>query len=457
MRVRKCIRRSIRTWMMVGVLTAFVLTSPTIADGLRSDHGEILDQQLDGQGQGYTVLRVWGSYYQMGHAKAELMGDFIVQGVNETKAYLGVTNYNALRDVMAAAVWMPPEIEDEFDGCVDRLAISHPAENIDEFDLKVSCTLGEWLYGCRSHTCWGRYVEDPIKTLSTRRLDFGTPIPSMNHHVLYACEPDDGSVRWVNLAWPGVPLVAQAVNEFGTLVSLHDYNSSADLADGRMPRMVAARYAVTYVTDPDASTHLDTMWNEFQNYEIMTGGFLNYYAPEGHGGVMVKNPWQTGPDFYYLRQPQEVWHHGEAMITTNAWTDGTYTPADENFGADAYYDNETPKTHESHWDLLANAGNGLQQLSVAYRGRCNMTIWADGRLSYGRTPRLEFEWCELFPVSGDINCDGVVNIDDIFAVLGFWGDCPDPCPPYCTGDLTEDCAVNIDDIFAILGMWGPCE
>ncbi len=57
----------------------------------------------------------------------------------------------------------------------------------------------------------------------------------------------------------------------------------------------------------------------------------------------------------------------------------------------------------------------------------------------------------------DVNDDGVVNIDDIFAVLGLWGDCPDPCPPYCPGDITEDCTVNIDDIFAILGEWGPCE
>ncbi len=47
--------------------------------------------------------------------------------------------------------------------------------------------------------------------------------------------------------------------------------------------------------------------------------------------------------------------------------------------------------------------------------------------------------------------------DDIFAALGFWGVCPDPCPPYCNGDLTEDCSVDIDDIFSILGQWGPCE
>ena len=56
----------------------------------------------------------------------------------------------------------------------------------------------------------------------------------------------------------------------------------------------------------------------------------------------------------------------------------------------------------------------------------------------------------------DLTGDEQVNIDDIFAILGIWGACADPCPPYCTGDLTEDCMVNIDDIFAILGQWGPC-
>ena len=61
------------------------------------------------------------------------------------------------------------------------------------------------------------------------------------------------------------------------------------------------------------------------------------------------------------------------------------------------------------------------------------------------------------PCPADITGDDQVNIDDIFAVLGLWGECADPCPPYCTGDLTEDCAVNIDDIFAILGLWGPCD
>ncbi len=66
-------------------------------------------------------------------------------------------------------------------------------------------------------------------------------------------------------------------------------------------------------------------------------------------------------------------------------------------------------------------------------------------------------WPAVDPCAADVNGDDQVNIDDIFAVLGYWGVCSDPCPPYCPGDVTGDCTVNIDDIFSILGEWGPCE
>jgi hypothetical protein len=365
-----------------------------------AQNGVILDQQLDANNRGYTVLRVWGSHYQMGYAQASLLGDYIATGVDEIKGEAG-DQYNLLRLLMSASVWKPPEIEDELDGMVASLAITHPSAGIDKLDLKVSNTHGDWNYACRSHVCWGRYVAAPIKTLASRRLDYGSPTPTSNHHVLLARDPSDGSPRWVNLAWPGGVAAGTGVNEFGTLVSLHDHDSQgADLSAGRMPRSVAARYALTFATG-DLSTHLTKVFAELQGYQAMTGTFLNYYAPEGHGGVMssATDP-PTGPDFYDLRVPQGAWHHGEAMITTNRQTDGTTTPGDEDFGADDYYDVESPKTLESHWDLLwSGGGDKLHVMSVAYRGRGDMTIWADGRIDPphgGRTPRLEWEWTELF-------------------------------------------------------------
>ncbi len=388
LRIRSAVCLTIAGWLLLAGVAA-------------AQNGVILDQQLDANDRGYTVLRIWGSHYEMGYAQASLLGDYIVTGVDEIKALAGEPDYSSLRLLMSVAIWKPPEIEDELDGMVASLAVTHPSAAIDKLDLKVVNTQGDFSYACRSHICWGRYVTAPIKTLATRRLDFGSPTPTSNHHVLAARDPNDGSPRWVNLAWPGAVASGTGVNEFGTLVSLHDYDSiGADLSAGRMPRSVVARYALTFATGGDLSTHLTDVFAELQGDEIMTGGFFNYYAPEGHGGVMTADPYQAGPDFYHLRVPQGVWHHGEAMITTNRQTDGTTTPGDEDFGADDYYDDESPKTLESHWDLLASGGGDkLHVMSVAYRGRGDMTIWADGRIDPphgGRTPRLEWEWSELF-------------------------------------------------------------
>ena len=426
--------------------TTFCVIGAAVA---AAQHGVILDQQLNASGRGYTVMRVWGSHYEMGYAQATLLGDAIVQGVSETKTLLNQYNlYNTVRQYMDRALWLPAGIEDEFDGMVDCLALTHPAAGVDKLDLKAASSAGEWLYGCRSHSCWGRYVAPPIKTLSTRRLDFTTLYPTMNHHVLCARVPADGSPRWVNLGWPGIPTAATGVNEFGTIVSLHDYQCDTDFGNGRLPRMVACRYALTYATDPDVSTHLDSMFAEFQNYQLMTGTFLNYYAPEGHGGVIVGHPYHPDMDFYYLRKPQEAWHHGEAIITTNAWTDGTYTPSDENFGADAYYADETPKTQLNHWNLLSG---GMHRLSVAYRGRQSMTLWADGRLASGRTPRLEWEWTRLFGM-GDCDNDGDVDLSDLATLLGHYGMTAGALDT--DGDLNGDGDVDLSDLATLLSNYG---
>lgn len=55
------------------------------------------------------------------------------------------------------------------------------------------------------------------------------------------------------------------------------------------------------------------------------------------------------------------------------------------------------------------------------------------------------------PCPSDVNDDDVVDIDDVFAILGAWGPCDD-----CPEDVNDDGAVDIDDLFAVLGEWGPC-
>ena len=54
---------------------------------------------------------------------------------------------------------------------------------------------------------------------------------------------------------------------------------------------------------------------------------------------------------------------------------------------------------------------------------------------------------KIIGIPGDVNGDGKVNIDDIFFILGHWGE------PGGPADANEDGTVNIDDIFFVLAHW----
>ncbi len=57
------------------------------------------------------------------------------------------------------------------------------------------------------------------------------------------------------------------------------------------------------------------------------------------------------------------------------------------------------------------------------------------------------------PLTGDVDGDDIVGIDDFLALLAAWGRCAAPCPPACAADLDDDCAVGIFDMLLLLANW----
>jgi len=53
--------------------------------------------------------------------------------------------------------------------------------------------------------------------------------------------------------------------------------------------------------------------------------------------------------------------------------------------------------------------------------------------------------------------NGVVNVEDLLAVIGAWGACGDPnnCPADIAPAEGND-VVNVEDLLAVIGAWGPC-
>jgi len=369
----------------------FALTLFAGALPVEAQNYEILEQSLDANRHGYTVIRVWGSHYDMGYAMGAAFADDIAAGWPDIKDQLG-PRYTLARSFIGATTWLPTGIEDEVSGILAGVKSVIPNIDMDELDVKLMNTFSDWAYynGCRSHSCWGSFVQDPVKTLSTRRLDFGTPFDMALHHVVCAWDPGDGSPRWVNLAWPGYVTVITAVNQYGTISSLHDYGSGATFPNGAVCRSVAARHILTGMGAIPPSGHRNWAQQELSNMDVACSTFINYYVPEGQGGVFTC---PSGGPCGQLRVPQSDYFSGEVLITTNTQTDGHSMPSDDGF-MDPYYQQGGTKTLQSHFELMGSGG--LHLMSVEVRGEEDMTIWVNGR---GRADRLELEWSGLFPAA----------------------------------------------------------
>jgi hypothetical protein len=80
----------------------------------------------------------------------------------------------------------------------------------------------------------------------------------------------------------------------------------------------------------------------------------------------------------------------------------------------------------------------------------------DGGVDFldGELPTFNVEVLELAgAAAADVDCDGLVDVADLLAVLGTWGGCP-PLPAACPADLNGDRTVDVTDLLLLLGSWG---
>jgi hypothetical protein len=370
--------------------------------------GEILHQAFRSGREGYTVLRVWGGPYDMGYAQGYLLGDLIPAYIDMMKAAVisasgdpdAWTNLQA----MSAAWAFRPEasMSEELAGLRDGVLSKSPGSSLSLSDLETLQRFGDAVTaGCRSHSCWGSYVTSPIKTLSTRRADWTSDlVPSdfaFFHYVLVCYDPDDSSKpRWINVTIPGMLTVNTALSEYGTLASNHDYAPGGTAPSAPILGRSAALRLLISSLGGDLSSHAAAARSLLDGYGVPGHGFINVFTPEGDAAVF---DFQRGGAYHRYRLASPLLWGGQAISTTNSYSDGTTAPAGAAY-LNAYYGDPSPKTMQSHWDVLADnppTSNIVSlQVSVAYRGRADMRIWFDGLYRDGRTGKLEYEWSGLF-------------------------------------------------------------
>jgi len=386
--------RSLRAAMLFACACFSACTLPVSAQD--PVQGEILKQELV-SGQGITVLHVWGSHYEMGYAHGVLMADWIELAYTQMRTTFAAY-WPQIRTRVCGWTFLPPAAMTEFQGILDGVRVVHPATTMDLIDIEACCTFGDWSYSmaCRSTSCWADWVEPPFTTLSARKLQFITLPPQITqqwHHVICAWEPDDGTPAYVNFGFAGYASSVTGVNEYGTLASLHDWNSASGTNwPDALPRTLACRWILTMDLGADPLTHLQTAFDALQPYHAATGGFINYYVPDGGAGV-IKSSKNLG--FYAIRRPRPEYMNGQSISTNNSDIDGTTGIEPWH----AYYQTLSPPTAcatmEGLW-ATAFQSTDMHIVAIGCRGRRDMVIWFSGRVQSGMGGRVEFEWDDLF-------------------------------------------------------------
>ncbi|MFT4593895.1 MAG: putative outer membrane repeat protein [Phycisphaerales bacterium] len=140
--------------------------------------------------------------------------------------------------------------------------------------------------------------------------------------------------------------------------------------------------------------------------------------------------------------------------------DGTSTDVNSNDVPDECEDDCNGNGIPDDWDIKTGAaldcnGNGIPDYCDVAAGcdaDCNVNGIPDScEIANGTSEDINannvLDECECI---ADISGDGVVDIDDILALIGYWGS-PGPL-----GDLNADGIVSIHDLLILVAGWGEC-
>jgi hypothetical protein len=151
-----------------------------------------------------------------------------------------------------------------------------------------------------------------------------------------------------------------------------------------------------------------------------------------------------------------LWYSGPINAVIDSGAEITYTIPVPNIRVPNSFSYSVQATDRA---IYLAAAMGPAENSLPIVGSVPFGFWrnfgAPNGWEYVNPNEAPFEAkVDAIPISGDVDSNGVVDIDDLVAVINGWGPCAEPCPPFCEADVTEDCTVNIDDLLAVINGWG---
>ncbi|UCD75647.1 MAG: M28 family peptidase [Phycisphaerales bacterium] len=258
-----------------------------------------------------------------------------------------------------------------------------------------------------------------------------------------------------------------SAEEGGGQVYTHPKNAPASYHTS----LAAYGYAVAleYTFDADPGWTTENEWAFGQptgqgggswGYPDPTSGFTGDYVY----GVNLTGDYSTdvGGPYYLTTGAIDCTELGGTSLQFRRWLNSDYQPyvlqtiEVSNDGANwtLLWDNGSSEIAENAWSEQAYDMSDVADGEPAVYIRWGHEVGQSGAWAYSGWNIDDVQIVALDcndPCPADVNGTDVVDIDDLFQVLGAWGTCDD-----CPEDVNDDGVVDIDDIFAVLGNWGPC-
>jgi hypothetical protein len=155
-----------------------------------------------------------------------------------------------------------------------------------------------------------------------------------------------------------------------------------------------------------------------------------------------------------VQQPasSEIVRLGGALMTVNNTNveGGWSGPGWSNIDADPMF--ADPVAGDYH--LMPGSPSVDTGLNLSLPPGVSTDLDGAARVVAGTVDMGSYELQEPSTCGADVSGDGVVNVQDMVAVVESWGACA-ACAT-CPADATGDCVVNTADLAAVVNAWGAC-
>ena len=211
---------------------------------------------------------------------------------------------------------------------------------------------------------------------------------------------------------------------------------AADASTGNWERVTPANGGARCdnPTDADGSGMCYVTGNG--NDEDVDGGSTTLTSPVmtySDGAILGYSRWYSNGANCNGADPNNDYFYVDISLNGGAWTNlETVGPVAESSGG--WYDVE---------HTLAGSGTVEVRFICGDLNAGSVIEAAVDGISISRS------FCES-SCTGDVNGDGMVDVTDILAVVGAWGETGGPA------DVNGDGIVDVSDILELVGAWGPC-